>query len=375
MRDEVERQGRVLRLQPIRPVRGALTSTGGVECWGTNGHAQLGDGTTKNHTKPVAVSGLANGIEEIAAGGFQTCALSSGGGVECWGGRGRQVVPKPVPTLPNGVRAVSAGSASYACALTSAGGVECWGSNQFGQLGNGTTTDSSTPVAVSGLTSGVRAISAGGFHACALTVDGVVECWGGNDSGQLGDGTTTNRTKPVVVSGLARGVRAISAGGAHTCALLSGGAIECWGYNRLGQLGDGTTTNHTTPVAVSGLASGVRAVSAGNQHTCALTVAGAVECWGQNDEGELGDGTTKRRLRPVRVIALCIVPAMTGEWLVSAKEKLAESTCRTGTIRRDYSARVQRGLVISQSPRPGSRLAQGGKVNLVVSQGPLRYRS
>ena len=157
---------------------------------------------------------------------------------------------------------------------------------------------------VSALATTATAISAGLFHTCELTSAGAVECWGDDESGQLGDGTTTNKTTTVAVSGLSGGVTAISAGGFHTCAVTSAGAVECWGDNGYGQLGDGTTTSKMTPVPVSGLSSGVVAISAGTYHTCALTSAGAVKCWGDNGYGDLGDGTTIKRARPVAVSGL-----------------------------------------------------------------------
>ena len=180
----------------------------------------------------------------------------------------------------------------------------------FGELGDETTTDRTTPVDVSGLTSGVAAVSAGGDHNCALTTAGGLKCWGVN-GGRLGDGTTTNRTTPVDVVGLTSGVAAVSAGGVHSCALTTAGGLKCWGVNSSGQLGDGTTTSSTTPVDVTGLTSGVAAVSAAGTNTCALTTAGGLKCWGANTLGQLGDGATLLRTTPVDVVGFAgVVPTL-----------------------------------------------------------------
>jgi alpha-tubulin suppressor-like RCC1 family protein len=291
----------------------ALTAGGGVKCWGWNYHGQLGDGTTTNRNMPVDVSGLGSGVVAIAAGGYHTCALTVGGGVKCWGwnyygqlGDGTttsRTTPVDVGGLTSGVVAIAAGR-WHTCALTTGGGVKCWGLNDSGQLGDGTTTDRTTPVDVSGLGSGVSAIAAGDWHTCALTAGGGVKCWGQNSSGQLGDGTTTSRTTPVDVSGLGSGVSAIAAGGSRTCALTAGGGVKCWGSNGLGQLGDGTTTSRNMPVDVSGLGSGVRAIAAGVDHTCALTASGGIKCWGNNTYGQLGIGKFGYRPIPADVSGL-----------------------------------------------------------------------
>lgn len=291
-----------------------VTSAGGVKCWGYNYYAQLGDGTLTDRLTPVSVSGLASGVVAIAAGFYHSCALTSAGGVKCWGAGGygqvgdgttirQRLTPVDVTGLTSGVRAIS-GSSNHTCALTVEGGVKCWGYNLTGQLGDGTTTNRSVPVNVTGLASGVVAISANGFHTCALLTSGGVKCWGNNNYGELGDGTETNRTTPVDVSGLTSGVTAIAAGYYHTCALTSGGGIKCWGSNFYGGLGDGTTTDRVVPVDVSGLASGARVVAGGYAHTCALTGSGGVKCWGQGYGGQLGNGTSTNSSTPVDVSGL-----------------------------------------------------------------------
>jgi alpha-tubulin suppressor-like RCC1 family protein len=293
----------------------AVAAGGGVQCWGLNNYGQLGNGSTTNSPTPVAVSGLASGVVAISTGNIHTCALSSGGGVQCWGDNGfgqlgngsasDSSTPVAVSGLASGVVAITTGQ-THTCALSSGSGVKCWGNNSNGQLGNGSTTNSPTPVAVSGLASGVVAIDAGSYHTCALTTGGGVQCWGYNHLGQLGNGSTTESPTPVSVSGLASGVVAIIGGRFHTCAVTTAGGALCWGYNGFGQLGNGSTTDSPTPVAVSGLASGVVAIGAGNHHTCALISGGGVRCWGNNDTGQLGNGSIAGSLTPVAVSGLAM---------------------------------------------------------------------
>jgi alpha-tubulin suppressor-like RCC1 family protein len=288
----------------------ALTTAGYVRCWGYNRQGQLGDGTTTGRRSPIDVVGLSGAVGAITAGRTHTCALTLAGGVKCWGandhgqlGDGTTInhsSPVDVAGLASGVSAIAAG-AWHTCALTSAGGVVCWGDNRWGQLGDGTTASSTIPVDVAGLGGGAIAIAVGADETCALTIAGGVKCWGDNRSGQLGDGTTASSAIPVDVAGLGGGAIAITVGGAYTCALTSAGGVKCWGMNNSGQLGDGSTASRSTPADVAGLASGVRALAAGAWHTCALTGVGGVVCWGGNYRGELGDGTTGTRLPPVNV--------------------------------------------------------------------------
>jgi len=199
--------------------------------------------------------------------------------------------------LANATATAIAAGGSHACALLTGGSVRCWGSNFSGQLGNGTTTNDPipTPVVVSGITT-ATAISAGNGNTCALLTGGSVRCWGDNYYGQLGNGTTTNSSTPVAVSGITTAT-AISAGGYHTCALLTDGSVRCWGYNNYGQLGNGTTTDSSTPVAVGGITTAI-AISAGGYHTCALLTGGSVRCWEPTPPADSATG--RRRTAPPR---------------------------------------------------------------------------
>jgi alpha-tubulin suppressor-like RCC1 family protein len=254
------------------------------------------------HESPDPVTSAAGTPQPTFVDTAGNCAVTSGRGVTCSGDGGAVDVVGPTTSVA-AISAISTGT-DHSCGLTSKGGVACWGSNGFGQLGNGTTTKSPVPVEVVGLGSGVVAITTGGEHTCALTGSGGVRCWGNNSDGELGTGTTVRSIVPVGVVGLAGGVKALSAGVAHTCALTSGGGLRCWGDNRYGQLGTGTTVGSLTPVDVVGLSSGVRAISAGGENTCAVTTAGGVLCWGYNGTGALGDGTTTSSSVPVSVASL-----------------------------------------------------------------------
>ena len=302
----------------------ALTEAGGVKCWGGNSYGQLGDGSAIQRNAPVDVVGLTTGVKAIRAGGPYTCALTTAGGVKCWGrnyagqlGDGTDVpsnTPVDVVGLTVGVKAI-AGGGHHTCALTEAGGVKCWGSNDSGQLGDGMMLDRRTPVDVVGLARGVRAIATGAHHTCALIEAGGVKCWGDNDSGEVGDETTLQRNTPVDVMGLTTVVKAITTGGDHTCALTEAGGVKCWGNNSQGQLGNGRQTNSTVPLDVAGMTNNVVAIAAGvgsirelelfvGAHTCALTTAWGVKCWGDNDDGQLGEGRTVDRDTPVDVVGL-----------------------------------------------------------------------
>ncbi|MEE9384658.1 MAG: hypothetical protein V3V08_14735 [Nannocystaceae bacterium] len=193
-----------------------------------------------------------------------------------------------------------AAGVTHVCALRQSGQVMCWGSNDSAQLGDGSTTSRSRVGAVEGLVDAVE-IVAGDGHTCARKRDGTVACWGANDFGQLGDGrgrAGAYRAKPTGVAAL-RGVVALAAGGRHTCAITSSKTF-CWGDNRVGQLGNRDRQVWLTPVAVRA-ATGVAQLVAGGAHTCARRRDGTVLCWGGNRWGQLGDGTRRAHERPARV--------------------------------------------------------------------------
>jgi alpha-tubulin suppressor-like RCC1 family protein len=278
---------------------------GAIAGWGANAHGELGGGFTgPPSASPVPVRGL-HAIKAVASTYFTSYALLGDGTVRAWGGNdfgqlgaGARSKPsvEPVPvTGLSGVRAIAAGG-DHAIALLSNGTVATWGGNSYGQMGNGTTlkgaegTGSTVPLVVPHL-SGVVAIAAGGGDDVALLSNGTLVAWGENKQGQLGDGTTSEKDIPTPVRGLSS-VRAVAIGGVgslggHMLALLDDGTVRAIGGDEHGQLGDGTDTSTSSPVAVKGL-TGVTAVSASVSHSMALLENGTVLAWGSNSKGELG---------------------------------------------------------------------------------------
>ena len=290
----------------------AVTTGGGVRCWGYNGYGQLGDNSTTNSSKPVGVYGLGSKVKDVTSGYLHSCALTTKGKVWCWGYNGygqlgiNTTTNSSKPVQVAGLSKVKTVDAGYyhTCAITTKGAVKCWGNNSYGQVGDNSTTSSLTPVTVYGLTKGVKAVSASNTHTCAITSKGKAVCWGNNGQGQLGDNSTANSPKPVTVYGLTKNVKQISAGIYGSCAVNGKRKALCWGYNAQGQLGDNSTTSSLKPVGVYGLGSGVKSVKTAMSHSCAVTTKGKVKCWGSNTYGELGDNSTNSSLKPVGVYNL-----------------------------------------------------------------------
>lgn len=278
-----------------------LNKKGAVLCWGRNAFGQLGDGTTIDRSLPVLVSAVGSGNRAVFAGGAHTCVVTRFMGVKCFGfnrygqlGDGSttdRLTPVNVVGLESGVRKLIDEATDSTCAIMQSGTVKCWGSNQSGLLGDGTTINRSIPVDVLGLTSPATAISSGFDSSCILTTAGGVLCWGGNSEGQLGDGTTENRLTPVGVAGLSSEIAALTLAGFHVCAVTTSGAGKCWGENAWGLLGDGSLDQISPrPREVSGLSSGVKMITADSTFNCALMATGAVKCW-----GNLGGGSNAQR--------------------------------------------------------------------------------
>ncbi|MGQ0800042.1 MAG: RCC1 domain-containing protein [Pseudomarimonas sp.] len=289
---------------------GCALRAGGVSCWGANAFGQLGNGSSGDQTTAVAVQGLGDSVQAITAGGLHSCALRDGG-VRCWGhnfagqlGDGSdqfRLSPVAVVGLGSGVRSIAAGVSAHTCAITTAGGLRCWGANERGQLGDGTRSNRLVPVDVQGLSTGVQAVALGAAHTCALLSGGAVRCWGSNDILQLGNEVMQDQLTPLAVVGLESGVTALALGRTHSCARLAQGNVRCWGRNDFGQLGDGSSLNRPAPVPVTGLGANVNAISAAAEHSCALLTGGSIRCWGSNYSGQFGNGEFGGRPVPVVV--------------------------------------------------------------------------
>lgn len=326
----------------------AVNSSGSMFCWGDNTNGKLGDNTATQRNTPVQVVGslglgfLSNIYTLSVSSSYSSyghvCAVSTTGSVNCFGnnsfgqlGNGTSNVAtqsSPVQTWQPGSVAFTQISASngHSCGI-SGGAVYCWGANGNGELGDGTTTARATPVQVKGVgnvgyLSGIISVSVTSYggssysHTCAVSGSGAAYCWGANANGQLGNGTTTGSSYPVQVSGLTNAI-SIEVGGSYSsnsfsCAVTSTGSAYCWGYNGYNQLGDGTTTQRTSPVQVVGVGgtgylSGVTAITIGSEyvygHACAIA-SGAAYCWGNNNGYQLGDGTATQRAYPTAVVGM-----------------------------------------------------------------------
>jgi alpha-tubulin suppressor-like RCC1 family protein len=289
----------------------ALTTAGGVKCWGYNKEGEIGDGTTTLRRAPVDVVGLTSNVAHIYVGSDHSCALLVSGGVKCWGENsfGKVGVPTvPIVSTPAEVTGFSGPVVAldldgwHSCALLATGmpPVQCWGWNGGFQLGHGGPydhDDHSSPLTATKLPNDSAELELAVTSTCVLRSGGGVQCLGENLWGQLGAPGHDNEESLVDTIGLTSGVEQLSIGSVHGCAVLTGGSVRCWGLNNDAQLGAYRADDHTprivrhrhTPTLVPGLTSGIQTVAAGGIHSCALNGAGEILCWGGNSHGQLGN--------------------------------------------------------------------------------------
>ncbi len=316
-----------------------LTADSLAYCWGANWNGQVGTdsiGESCNHPKepektfacsvrPRPVAGNRH-FAAVSTGAVHTCAMTASGDAYCWGSGpgvlGSEAAPgsATVPVSVSGglqFKSVSAGL-NHSCGVTAGGSIYCWGHNKDDQLGNDSLQQSKNPVAIAS-TVDFFFVTAGGAHTCALASDSSAYCWGKFEHGRLGIGESVaeafrdkkHQTSPAAVDG---GItfRWLSAGGVHTCGVATSGQAYCWGDNLEGRVGTGgnvlTRKDWSTKPAAVATDLRFTMISAGDYHTCGVTVDGAVYCWGGNRDGQLGNGTTKGSRKATRV-AISVSPA------------------------------------------------------------------
>jgi len=289
----------------------AITPAERLKCWGYNSYGELGLGDNLEHQfKPRLVPGLEN-VKKVATGSYNTCAIVGGAGkLKCWGDGDYGMVgdgtndmrPSPVVTIESGVKQVDIGE-YHACAVLKSGKAKCWGVNTYGEIGDGTTDTRLKPRLVERLKN-VANISAGGNYTCATTASGKAKCWGYNDYGVIGDGTEEDRKRPTQVLGLDKNVKVVKAGYYTTCAIIGDGRLKCWGNNSNGEVGNGVFGGeYTEPVQVVGMESGVKSVDPDYYFTCALK-GDTAKCFGWNTYGQLGTDDENDRNEPTTVKTL-----------------------------------------------------------------------
>ncbi len=287
----------------------AVRSDDSLWCWGRGEVGQLGEGLTIHRSAPVPVVGMSGGVSTVALGEGHACAVKTDGSLWCWGYNDRgqlgdastisRSTPVAVIGMAGGVTSVAM-YAGHSCAVKTDGSLWCWGSNDHGQLGDGTTVDKTTPICPTGMHTQVRAVSVGLLHTCALRTDDSVWCWGRGTEGQLGNSAAVTSPVPVQVQGLT-GQKPVSlhSGGYFNFVILDTGMTRAWGYNSQGMLADGTIVDRSTPVSQVGMDDGALTLDGSRHFACAAAPSGQLWCWGTNGDGVFGNGATGYSYTPV----------------------------------------------------------------------------
>ncbi|MBI2235192.1 MAG: hypothetical protein HYU57_09490, partial [Micavibrio aeruginosavorus] len=290
----------------------AVKTNGALYCWGSDSDGQLGNGaTTGNQTSPVQESTAATDWASVSVGATHTCAVKTNGTLYCWGDdtygelgngatTGDQASPVQESTAATDWASVSAG-VDHTCAVKTNGTLYCWGENFDDQLGTGG-SDAVSPTQEFTAATDWVSVSAGTTHTCAVKTNGTLYCWGNDATGQLANGAGGDQAFATQESTAATNWASVSAGVDHTCAVKTNGTLYCWGADGNGQLGNGATTgNQVNPVQESTAATNWASVAAGDIHTCAVKTNGTLYCWGDDTNGQIGNGTTGgRQVSPVQ---------------------------------------------------------------------------
>ena len=305
----------------------ALTTAGGVKCWGENSYGTLGNGQLSGRTATATdVVGLTSGVKGLWAGNWHVCALKTDNHLVCWGTNEYDQLAIDSTLAGSGTPVSLAGFADFAksagfgerhsCLVDDLGAIQCWGSNAQGQLGVDSPTSSSNPVKTAGLAFGFKEVTAGTDHSCGLTTEGTVQCWGSNYYGQLGvlspyedaEGISSS-VDPVDVEGLTDVAKLSGSGRQYTCVLTTAGGVKCWGVRNYGYLGGGEDHDvSSAPADVTGLVAGVKDVASGYMHSCAVLAAGGtVMCWGYNQNGQLGNNPSHIEINESSLVPVAVV--------------------------------------------------------------------
>jgi alpha-tubulin suppressor-like RCC1 family protein len=321
----------------------ALTSTRGLQCKGYGPGGRIGDGTEIDRASFVDVVGLTSDVRSVSAGAGSTCAVTIAGGAKCWGNgvgggvpNNYSLIPVDVPGATTGVQSVEVGESGTTCFLMTAGTVKCMGDNRWGTLGDGTQVGSETLVDVVGLGGPVASINSASETTCAVMKSGVLKCWGYVGFGKAGDGTWDGGNSdapfwaaPTAIPGMTS-IASVAGTYKTICAVNTDGGVKCWGNSERGTLGNGQNWGSNTPVQVTGLTSGVIALTGGTEHYCALLDTNEVKCWGRNTEGQLGLGGASGPVNvPTSVVGLSgtITAIAAGPYSTCALNSIGELRC------------------------------------------------
>ena len=290
----------------------AIKTDGTLWSWGRNTYGQLGDNTQTDKSSPVQTIATGTNWKSVAGGKYHTAAIKTDGTLWTWGYNGSGQLgdntqinkSSPVQTIAAGTNWKSVAGGSYhTAAIKTDGTLWSWGYNFHGELGDNTATGKNSPVQTIAAGTNWKSVACGYYHTAAIKTDGTLWLWGVNIFGQLGDNTGTNQSSPVQTIAAGTNWKSVGCGYYHTAAIKTDGTLWLWGYNAYGELGDNTTTGKSSPVQTISSGTNWKLVACGSYHTTAIKIDGTLWSWGRNDIGQLGDNTITQRNSPVQTIS------------------------------------------------------------------------